>query len=61
MTIQELKEKKQDLEKEIADKLQDFEKETKTKIISMYIEETMTYVGDDFDFNMFKIKIEVKL
>lgn len=61
MTIQELKEKKQALEQEIADKLQDFEKETKTKILSMDIVETMTYEGDDFDFNMFKIKIEVKL
>lgn len=61
MTIQELKEKKQALEQEIAEKLQDFEKETKTKIISMDIAETMTYIGDGLDFNIFKINIEIKL
>lgn len=61
MTIQELKEKKQALEQEIADKLQDSEAETKTKILSMDIAETMTYTGDDIDFNIFKINIEVKL
>lgn len=61
MTIQELKENKQALEQEIADKLQNFEAETKTKILSMDIAETMTYTGDGFDFNLFKINIEVKL
>lgn len=61
MTIQELKEKKRVLEEEIADKLQRFEAETKTKILSMDIAETMSYIGGDFDFNIFKIKIEVKL
>lgn len=57
MTIQELKEKKQALEIEIAEKLQEFEAETKTKITSLDIAETMTYAGDGFDFNMFKIII----
>lgn len=64
MTIQELKEKKQALEKEIADKLQRFEEETELPISGMsYIVKDLNYKGFAFPVKdkSCEVKIEVKL
>lgn len=56
MTIQELKEKKQALEKEINDKLMKFEVETMTKIISVNID--IVDIEPNMDFSTFYINIK---
>lgn len=64
MTIQELKEKKQALEEDIADKLQRFEEETELSISGMsYIVKELNYNRSAFPVKdkSCDVKIEVKL
>ena len=60
MTIQELKEKKQALEKEIAEKIWEFEKETKVNVVRINYKRMFTFEWDSV-LPVSGVNIEVKL
>lgn len=64
MTIQELKEKKQALEEEIAEKLMDFHRETGLKITSIGFQEREYMICDyptQTKYTEIEVNIEIKL